>query len=257
MTEWLDVSIRLHPPRTSPRADLIRSKRHRNTPAEPRSFCKHQVPCLTLSLSKHSNLPLQPRSKYAGKDATEEFEPIHPPGVIGDNLPEEKYIGPLDPNSVKEVVHITAEKEQAGGEAEGKQKPDLDASSKDDQNKDKGSNTASQEKQIVKTEPTITQPADPSLLPHISSILSLHDFEHLANRTMSRKAWAYYSSGADDEITMRENTLAFQRIWFRPRVLRNVKTVDYSTTVLGAKTSMPVYIVSRVWGGRWSLRRRC
>lgn len=183
--------------------------------------------------------------KYAGKDATEEFEPIHPPGVIGDNLPEDKYIGPLDPNSVKETVHITAEKEQAGGEGESKQKPDLDASSSQaQQQKDSGNS----KNQIVKAEPTITQPADRDLLPDLAEVLSLHDFEHLANQIMSRKGWAYYSSGADDEITMRENTLAFQRIWFRPRVLRNVKTVDYSTTLLGAKTSMPIYITGTALG---------
>jgi L-lactate dehydrogenase (cytochrome) len=176
--------------------------------------------------------------KYAGKDATEEFEPIHPPGVIEDNLPEEKYIGPLDPKSMKEVVHIHAEKEQAGGEMVSSQKPDLDVNS--------SSKAQPKEQKALLAKPTVTQAGDKSLLPHISSILSLHDFEHLANQMMSRKGWAYYSSGADDEITMRENTLAYQRVWFRPRILRNVKHVDYSTTVLGRKTSMPIYIVSRV-----------
>lgn len=39
-------------------------------------------------------------------------------------------------------------------------------------------------------------------LPPLDEILSLHDFEALAKETMSDKAWAYYSSGADDEITM-------------------------------------------------------
>lgn len=34
------------------------------------------------------------------------------------------------------------------------------------------------------------------------------------------------------------------RIWFRPRVLRDVTTVDFSTTILGNPSSMPVYIVS-------------
>lgn len=29
--------------------------------------------------------------------------------------------------------------------------------------------------------------------------------------TMSRRGWNYYSSGADDEITMRENYNAYQR----------------------------------------------
>src|SRR5690606_13043204 len=35
-----------------------------------------------------------------------------------------------------------------------------------------------------------------------------------------------YSSGADDEITLRENHAAFQRLWFKPRVLVNVAKID-------------------------------
>lgn len=38
--------------------------------------------------------------------------------------------------------------------------------------------------------------------PDIEEILSLHDFEAVARRTMNRRGWNYYSSGADDEITM-------------------------------------------------------
>ncbi|KAJ9101654.1 hypothetical protein QFC20_005187 [Naganishia adeliensis] len=85
-------------------------------------------------------------------------------------------------------------------------------------------------------------------LPPLDEILSLHDFEALAKETMSDKAWAYYSSGADDEITMRENYTAFHRIWFRPRVLRDVSKVDFSTKILGYKTSMPVYITATALG---------
>lgn len=33
------------------------------------------------------------------------------------------------------------------------------------------------------------------------------------------------------------------RIWFRPRILRDVTVVDWSTTILGQKSSLPVYIV--------------
>lgn len=38
--------------------------------------------------------------------------------------------------------------------------------------------------------------------PDIEEVLSLHDFEAVARRTMNRRGWNYYSSGADDEITM-------------------------------------------------------
>jgi len=65
---------------------------------------------------------------------------------------------------------------------------------------------------------------------------------------MNRRGWNYYSSGADDEITMRENTNAYNRVWFRPRVLRDVTNVDFSTTILGHKSSMPVYITATALG---------
>ena len=42
---------------------------------------------------------------------------------------------------------------------------------------------------------------------------------------MKKTAWGYYSSGADDEITMRENKLAFHKLWFRPRILVDVENV--------------------------------
>lgn len=38
------------------------------------------------------------------------------------------------------------------------------------------------------------------------------------------------------------------RIWFRPRVLRDVVQVDYSTKILGQKSSMPVYITATALG---------
>ncbi|KAG8813746.1 hypothetical protein FRC18_002310 [Serendipita sp. 400] len=84
--------------------------------------------------------------------------------------------------------------------------------------------------------------------PSLDEILNLHDFEAIAKETLPAKAWAYYSSAADDEITNRENHLAYQRIWFRPRVMRDVSKVDWSTTILGHKSSMPVYITATALG---------
>lgn len=65
---------------------------------------------------------------------------------------------------------------------------------------------------------------------------------------MPLKGWAYYSSAADDEITHRENHLAYHRIWFRPRILRDVTTIDFSTTLLGQKSRMPIYITATALG---------
>ncbi|KAK4704179.1 L-lactate dehydrogenase (cytochrome), partial [Phenoliferia sp. Uapishka_3] len=85
-------------------------------------------------------------------------------------------------------------------------------------------------------------------MPPLDECLSLYDFEAVAKSVLPTAAWAYYSSGADDEITMRENRNAYQRIWFRPRVLRDVTTIDFSSTILGQKTSLPIYITATALG---------
>ncbi len=37
-------------------------------------------------------------------------------------------------------------------------------------------------------------------------------------------------------------------VWFRPRILRDVTSVDWSTTILGQKSSLPVYISATALG---------
>ncbi|KAF4462469.1 L-lactate dehydrogenase (cytochrome) [Fusarium albosuccineum] len=78
-------------------------------------------------------------------------------------------------------------------------------------------------------------------LPHC---ISIRDFELVAQQTMRKQSWEYYSTGADDEFTLKENITAFQRLRFRPKVLINVKHVDISTTLLGTKTSIPIYVTA-------------
>lgn len=85
-------------------------------------------------------------------------------------------------------------------------------------------------------------------LPPLSTVLNAFDFESLAKSTLSADGWAYYSSGGEDELTMIENHAAFNRIWFKPRVLVNVKDVDSSTTFFGAKTSLPIYVTATALG---------
>ena len=61
---------------------------------------------------------------------------------------------------------------------------------------------------------------------------------------MTDQAWAYYSSAGDDEITKHQNRSSYSRIWFKPRILRSVGTVDASSSIIKGKfnTSLPVYI---------------
>ena len=84
-------------------------------------------------------------------------------------------------------------------------------------------------------------------LPSLGSVLNLDDFERIAESILSDQAWAYYSSAADDEITKAQNRAAFNRIVFRPRVLRAIGEVDSSVKLLnsngdGFDCSLPLYI---------------
>lgn len=87
-----------------------------------------------------------------------------------------------------------------------------------------------------------TQPGDSSIAPPLRSLINLQDFEEIAKRSLPPNAWAYYSSGADDEISKRQNQRAYQKIYLRPRILRSIPSVDTSTTILGHATSLPVYM---------------
>lgn len=143
--------------------------------------------------------------KYAGKDATEEFDPIHPRDTLDKYLPAEKHLGPVDMSTVAlEKKKVLPDEEER--------------------------------LQRLANKPTLDQ------------CYNLLDFEAVARRVMKKTAWGYYSSAADDEITLRENHLAFHRIWFRPRILINVSTVSFATCMLGAPTSVPFYITATALG---------
>ena len=101
-------------------------------------------------------------------------------------------------------------------------------------------------------------------MPILEQCYNLMDFEAVARRVMKKTAWAYYSSGADDEIvsqwcnfhnevltvneTMRENHSAFHKIWFRPRILHDVENIDLSTEMLGTKVDIPFYVTATALG---------
>ena len=95
--------------------------------------------------------------KYAGKDATETYEPIHPPDTLEKYLDQSKHLGEVDMGTVQ--------KEQ--------QEEDPDEQARQERIKNK---------------------------PSLEQCYNLMDFEAVAKYVMKKTAWAYYSSGADDEI---------------------------------------------------------
>ncbi|KAI1609001.1 cytochrome b2 [Exophiala viscosa] len=78
--------------------------------------------------------------------------------------------------------------------------------------------------------------------PPLLSLISSYDFEETASRSLSKKTWAFYSSAATDEITRKTNKTLYDRIWFRPRVMRNVREVNTRSKILGCDVALPFFV---------------
>jgi 4-hydroxymandelate oxidase len=72
--------------------------------------------------------------------------------------------------------------------------------------------------------------------------VNLLELEGLAREKLPQGAFDFIAGGAEDEVTLRANREAFQRVQIRPRVLVDVSTVDASTEVLGRRLELPVLL---------------
>ncbi|XP_058079294.1 peroxisomal (S)-2-hydroxyacid oxidase GLO4-like isoform X5 [Magnolia sinica] len=72
--------------------------------------------------------------------------------------------------------------------------------------------------------------------------VNINEFQELARQALPKMYYDYYTGGAEDEHTLRENVEAFQRITFQPRILVDVSNVDVSSSILGYNVSVPIMI---------------
>lgn len=72
--------------------------------------------------------------------------------------------------------------------------------------------------------------------------VNVNEFQELARQALPKIYYDYYSGGAEDEYTLKQNVEAFQGITIRPRILVDVSRIDLSTTVLGYQISVPILI---------------
>ncbi|PPJ52162.1 hypothetical protein CBER1_10028 [Cercospora berteroae] len=77
--------------------------------------------------------------------------------------------------------------------------------------------------------------------PPLRSMINLHDFQSVAEKFMTPLAWAYISSGSDDEVSLRENAFAYSRVFLRGRTLRKISSISTQTNILGINSSLPIY----------------
>lgn len=144
--------------------------------------------------------------RHAGGDATEAYSKAHPPSTLKDNLPADCFRGRLDSSTISQSTLTSSPSRKPKHNAQALQLPEK------------------------------------ALLPPLDSIINADDFEHAAQRTAGAKTWAFYSSAADDLISRDFNRAIFRRIWLRPRVMRDVRTVSTQTTLLGQPSSLPIMV---------------
>jgi len=75
----------------------------------------------------------------------------------------------------------------------------------------------------------------------LSNCHNFQDFRRLARRRLPSPIFHYIDGAADDEITHRRNTLAYDDVDLVPSVLAGVENVDLSTTIFGRKIDLPLY----------------
>jgi isopentenyl diphosphate isomerase/L-lactate dehydrogenase-like FMN-dependent dehydrogenase len=76
----------------------------------------------------------------------------------------------------------------------------------------------------------------------LDQLVEIGDFEAAARDQLSKMAYDYYASGANDQVTLRENRAAFERILLSPKMLVDVSRIDLTTSVLGMPLNAPFMI---------------
>lgn len=73
-------------------------------------------------------------------------------------------------------------------------------------------------------------------------VTNIADLREMARRRVPRAFFEYADRGSYDEVTLRENRRAFERIRFRQRVMSDVDHRSLATTIAGQPVSMPLAI---------------
>ncbi|HXJ10429.1 MAG TPA: alpha-hydroxy acid oxidase [Burkholderiales bacterium] len=76
----------------------------------------------------------------------------------------------------------------------------------------------------------------------LSQAVSIEDLRILTKKRIPRAIFDFFDGGAEDEVTLRENRAAFERIRLRPKVLVDVSQVDLKTDLLGRPSTLPLAV---------------
>ena len=76
----------------------------------------------------------------------------------------------------------------------------------------------------------------------LSGAANVDDLRTLAKRRLPAGVFDYIDGAAEDELAMQRNATRFADRTLVPRVLRDMSSIDASTTILGSRAAMPLII---------------
>jgi (S)-mandelate dehydrogenase len=76
----------------------------------------------------------------------------------------------------------------------------------------------------------------------LARALNIEDLRRIARARIPRSIFDFFDGGAEDELTLRANRAAFERVRLLPRVLVDVAEVDTRTVLFGVESRFPLAI---------------
>ena len=77
---------------------------------------------------------------------------------------------------------------------------------------------------------------------NVAKAYSIEDLRGAAQRRLPRAVFDFFDGGAEDEVTLRDNTAAFRRTRLMPEILNDVSLIETNTLILGAQAALPLAI---------------
>jgi (S)-mandelate dehydrogenase len=71
---------------------------------------------------------------------------------------------------------------------------------------------------------------------------NIEDLRAIAKRRLPRAVFDFFDGAAEDEITLRANRAAFERVRIAPKMLSRVARIDTSATIVGARAELPIAV---------------
>jgi len=71
---------------------------------------------------------------------------------------------------------------------------------------------------------------------------NIEDLRRMARRRLPRAVFDFFDGGAEDELSLRENRAAFERLRLLPKVLVDVRQVDTGVELFGIRANLPMAI---------------